>query len=88
MRPLRVTYTNSTHRDARFFKLSANACVQVTMETLAFEASGDIVDGGGRFVQPGTFTVRVEGLTGRLTLRGDALREDTFVALRRDARVQ
>jgi hypothetical protein len=56
--------------------------VQVTMEDLAFEASDDIVDGGGRFVQPGVFTLQVEGLTQEVELVGNPLKVEDWVVLR------
>lgn len=58
------------------------------MEDLAFEASDDIIDGGGRFVQPGTFTIAVEGLDRQVCLKGDPLMMDDWVALRRGAFAQ
>jgi hypothetical protein len=52
------------------------------MEDLAFEASDDIIDGGGRFVQPGVFTLQAEGLTQEVKLSGDPLEVKDWVVLR------
>ena len=57
--------------------------VQVTQEELAFEAPDDIIDGGGRFVQPGTFTLSVGELSAQARLAGDALLESDWLPLRR-----
>jgi hypothetical protein len=57
--------------------------MQVTMEDLAFEASDDVIDGGGRFVQPGVFALEAEGLTTEVSLCGDPLKTEDWVALRR-----
>lgn len=58
------------------------------MEDLAFEASDDVIDGGGRFVQPGTFTIAVEGLTKQVCLKGDPLMAEDWVVLRKGAFAQ
>jgi hypothetical protein len=59
------------------------AWLQIDMEDLAFEASDDIIDGGGRFVQPGTFSVRVGDKTAKIVLRGDSLKTKDWITLRK-----
>lgn len=51
------------------------------MDDFAFEASDDVIDGGGRFVQPGTFTVFVEDASFKLTFAGDPLLEADWLKL-------
>jgi hypothetical protein len=59
------------------------ACdVQLDMDALGFEASDDIVEGGGRFVQPGVFKISVGDLSVQARLRGDPLKVEDWVPLR------
>lgn len=53
------------------------------MDDFAFEASDDVIDGGGRFVQPGSFTVFVEDLSFKLIFAGDPLLENEWLQLDR-----
>eukprot|EP00892_Ulva_mutabilis_P005303 jgi/Ulvmu1/3144/UM015_0184.1 len=53
----------------------------LNMDDFAFEASDDVVNGGGRFVQPGSFTVVVEDVSFKLTFAGDPLLEGEWLQL-------
>jgi hypothetical protein len=57
--------------------------VQVSLNAFAFEASDDIIEGGGRYIQPGSFTVSVEQHTAKLVFRGDPLEVADWHALRK-----
>ena len=56
--------------------------LQVPLDALAFEASDDVIDGGGRYVQPGSFTLSVGNLTAQARLEGDPLKPADWVRIR------
>lgn len=56
--------------------------MQLSMEAFAFEASDDVIEGGGRCVQPGTFTLNVEEHTLKLVFVGDSLKTEDWHMLR------
>lgn len=59
-----------------------HACaLQLNMDDFSFEASDDVVEDGGRFVQPGSFTIFVEDLSFKLTFAGDPLLQGDWLQL-------
>jgi hypothetical protein len=56
--------------------------LQLDLDAFAFEASSDVIDGGGRFVQPGLFTVCIEEHSARLVFEGDPLRTQDWHVIR------
>lgn len=62
-------------------RLTGACAVQLDMDDFAFEASDDVIEDGGRFVQPGSFTIFVEDLSFKLTVAGDPLRQGDWLRL-------
>lgn len=56
--------------------------MQLSLDAFAFEASDDVIEGGGRYVQPGTFTLNVEEHTAKLVFIGDSLKTEDWHMLR------
>lgn len=57
--------------------------MQLNLDAFAFEASDDVIEEGGRYIQPGTFTVSVEEHTAKLVFLGDALKTEDWHMLRK-----
>lgn len=57
--------------------------MQLPLDAFAFEASDDIIEEGGRFVQPGTFTVSVDDQVAKLVFIGDSLKTSDWHMLRK-----
>ena len=55
--------------------------VQLRLEDLSFEASSDITDTEGRYVQPGLFTIAIGDQGVKVRLHGDPLKEGDWTRL-------